>query len=76
MIGAVRTIEADVIQTEDEGTDGPRLCQVIMVTYPSALPYPEEVCTGHIEQPGRQWCGDCANDGRSVPITITVMGRI
>ena len=105
MIGAVRTIEADVIETEDESTDGSRQCQayvsvpdmpweelrrwqdfaercpnqaetLIWYSCPNGHDYPEEVCAGHTYSPDPQWCGSCANSGRSVPITITVMGRI
>jgi hypothetical protein len=38
--------------------------------------YPEEVCAGHTDPPGNQWCGYCAADGLSVFITLTVIGWI
>ena len=38
--------------------------------------YPEEVCAGHVDPPGENLCGYCAQEGLFSLVTVTVIGRI
>jgi hypothetical protein len=49
---------------------------LIWYSCPEGHEYPEEVCSGHVDPPGRQWCGLCASDGLFVIITVTLIGWI
>lgn len=49
---------------------------LIWYSCPNGHEYPEEVCSGHIDPPGFQWCGHCAADGLAVGITLSFIGWI
>jgi hypothetical protein len=49
---------------------------LIWFSCPNGCQYPEEVCAGHIDPPGDNICGYCAQEGLSSLVTVTVIGRI
>lgn len=49
---------------------------LIWYSCPNGHQYPEEVCSGHVDPPGDQWCGLCASEGLAVSVTIALIGWI
>jgi hypothetical protein len=48
----------------------------IWISCPNGHEHPEEVCAGHLDAPGAQWCGHCAAEGLAVVVAITFAGWI
>jgi hypothetical protein len=49
---------------------------LIWFSCPFRHEYTEEVCRGHVQAPGNQWCGACAKEGEQVFVAISFIGWI